>query len=82
MSRQKSVLTAISGMDTAIAGGHADLLRPARASRSAGGPPAFRFGRRTRLERWTRVPVPKGYAGPKRRARQASLGRGWRSGQA
>ncbi|HEV7204410.1 MAG TPA: putative lipid II flippase FtsW [Jatrophihabitans sp.] len=32
---------------------------------------ADRLGRRTRLERWARIPVPSGYVAPKRRARVA-----------
>jgi cell division protein FtsW len=36
---------------------------------------AERLGRRTRLERWCRIPVPRAYAPPKRRRRVAAARR-------
>ena len=36
---------------------------------------AHRLGRRSRIERWARVPVPQGYAPPKRRSRPAGPAR-------
>jgi hypothetical protein len=72
MSRQKSVLTGVSGVDTVIARGMLTSFawhEPAavQASRRA-----YRLGRRIRLELWAWVPAPKGYAGPQRRARPMS----------
>ena len=76
MPLKKSVLTGVSGVDTVIAGGMLTSFARHEPAAVQAARRAFRFGRRARLERWTRVPVPKGYAGPKRRARPASaLGR-------
>jgi hypothetical protein len=76
MSRQQSVLTGVSGVDTVIAGGMLTSLARHEPAAVQAARRAYRLGRRTRLERWGRVPVPKGYADPKRRARPASaLGR-------
>jgi cell division protein FtsW len=72
MSCQKSVLTGVSGVDTVIAGGTLTSFARHEPAAVQAARRAYRLGRRTRLERWARVPVPKGYAGPKRRARPAS----------
>jgi hypothetical protein len=76
MSRQKSVLTGVPGVDTFIAGGMQKTFARHKPAAVQAARRAYRLGRRIRLERWPRVPVPKGYAGPERRARPASaLGR-------
>jgi len=72
MSRQKSVLTAISGVDTAIAGGMPTSFARHEPAAVQAARRAFRFGRRTRLERWTRGAGAEGIRGPEARARPTS----------
>ena len=65
-------LTGVSGAGTVIAGGMLTSFARHEPAAVQAARQAYRLGRRTRLERWAWVPVPKGYAGPKRRARPAS----------
>ena len=66
--------------DTVIAGGKLTSFARHEPGAVQAARRAYRLGRRTRLEWWARVPVPKVYAGPKRRtgggARQGALQRG------